>query len=50
VALHDVGAVDAPGVTRFWSEMVDTRRTEQLVASRYEIGVTNAGDAARTTA
>ena len=50
VALHDVGAVDAPGVTRFWSEVVDTRRTEQLVASRYGIGVVNAGDAARTTA
>jgi predicted O-methyltransferase YrrM len=50
VALHDVGAADAPGVTQFWSELAETSRSEELVASGYGIGVVHVGAAARTTA
>ena len=50
VALHDVGAADAPGVMQFWSELTETHRSEELVASGYGIGVVHVGDGARTTA
>lgn len=39
VALHDIGAEDAPGVVRFWSELEQTHSSEQLIASQYGIGV-----------
>jgi cephalosporin hydroxylase len=39
VALHDVGAAEAPGVMQFWSELTATKSTEESISSRYGIGV-----------
>ena len=39
VALHDIASTLAPGVKRFWSELVASHETEELIASEFGIGV-----------
>ncbi len=49
VALHDVGAEDAPGVVRFWSELASAHSSDQLIASQYGVGVVRIAETVPTS-
>jgi cephalosporin hydroxylase len=43
IAIHDIASEFAPGVARFWSELTQTRATDERVSSQYGMGVVRVG-------